>query len=109
MSKIDDAIAKITTECEGKDYLIPFEEYLTEICTTDEIAEKILKPEKSLEECCSQMEKIAEKRMVRKGNVGKAYIPPEEGFRIIRDYYEIELSEKKEKKSAEVVDVLDLL
>ena len=105
MSKINDAIAKITTECEGKDYLIPFEEYLTEICTTDEIAEKILKPEKKLQGCFDTMKSIAKKRAVN----GAAYIPPEEGFRIIRDYYEIELSEKKEKKSAEVVDVLDLL
>lgn len=106
MSKINDAIAKITQECEGTDYLIPFEEYLTGICTTDEIAEKILNPEKTLKGCFSEMKKVAEKRMVRKGNVGNAMIPPEEGFQIIRDYYGIEL---KEKKSASVLDVLDLL
>ena len=105
MSKINDAIAKITTECEGKDYLIPFEEYLTGICTTDQIAERILNPKKTLVKCFEQMKSIAKKRAVN----GAAYIPPEEGFRIIRNYYEIELSEKKEKKSAEVVDVLDLL
>ena len=29
--KTDDAIAKITAECEGKEYLIPFEEYLSDI------------------------------------------------------------------------------
>lgn len=39
---INKAIAKITEECQGKDYLVPFEEYLTSICTTDKIAEKIL-------------------------------------------------------------------
>ncbi|MGN0733709.1 MAG: hypothetical protein ACI4LC_06005 [Emergencia sp.] len=106
MSKINDAIARITQECEGKDYLIPFEEYLTSICNSDEIANKILNPKKTLEGCFSEMKKVAEKRMVRKGNVGNAMIPPEEGFQIISDYYGIEL---KEKKSASVLDVLDLL
>ena len=35
MSKTDEAIAKMAEEIKGKDYLIPFEEYLTTICTTD--------------------------------------------------------------------------
>lgn len=102
MSKINDAIARITDECEGKDYLIPFEEYLTGICTSDEIADKILNPKKTLDGCFENMKGIAKKRAVK----GAAYIPPEEGFQIIRDYYGIEL--RKEKKAA-VIDVMDLL
>lgn len=102
MSKIDDAIARITKECEGKDYLIPFEEYLTGICNSDEIADKILNPKKTLDGCFEKMKSIARKRAVKNA----AYIPPEEGYQIIRDYYGIELNEKK---TAAVLDVLDLL
>ena len=44
----DRAIARITEECQEKDYLIPFEEYLTSIMT-DKIAEKVLDEKKSLQ------------------------------------------------------------
>ncbi len=103
--KTDEAIAKITAECEGKDYLIPFEEYLTTICT-DAVAEKILKDDKKLEECFGKMQKIARSRQKN----GCAYIPNEEGFEIIREYYEITDSDLDLKKSAgTVIDITDLL
>lgn len=59
--KTDDAIAKVTAECEGKEYLIPFEEYLTSICN-DAVAEKILKDDKKLEDCFKKMKKVAQSR-----------------------------------------------
>ncbi len=101
--KTDDAIAKVTAECEGKEYLIPFEEYLTLICN-DAVAEKILKDDKKLEDCFKKMKKVARGRQKN----GCAYIPPEEGFGIIREYYEITESDLK-KTAGSVIDITDLL
>lgn len=101
--KTDEAIAKITAECEGKDYLIPFEEYLTSICT-EAVAEKILKGDKKLEDCFKKMKEVARDRQKN----GCAYIPNEEGFKIIRDYYEITDSDLK-KSVGNVIDITDLL
>ena len=71
----DRAIARITEECQKKEYLIPFEEYLTSIMT-DRVAGKVLDEKKTLQGCFDEMKKAAEKHMVRNGNVGTAYIPP---------------------------------
>lgn len=101
----DKAKERLAKEIEGKDHLIPFEEYLTEICTTDEIAEKILAEDKSLEGCFKHMESIARGR--KTGNF--AYIPPEEGFRIIRKYYGIGEGVKAEPQADDAVDIMDLL
>lgn len=103
----DRAIARITEECQEKDYLIPFEEYLTSIMT-DKIAEKVLDEKKSLQGCFDKMKETAEKHMIRNGNVGTAYIPPEEGFAIIRDYYGIDNAEKS-GPDAGVIDITDFL
>ena len=59
MSKTDQAIARMADEMKGKDYLIPFEEYLTGICTTDAVADKILDKEKSLQGAFDKMRDIA--------------------------------------------------
>ncbi len=99
--KINKAIAHITDECKGNEHLIPFEEYLTSICTTDDVADKILNESKSLKGCFEKMKSIAQKRA--KNNC--AYVPPEEGFRIIRDYYGI----KDNKKASPAIDIMDLL
>ena len=103
----DRAIAHITEECQKKDYLIPFEEYLTSIMT-DKIAEKVLDEKKSLQGCFDRMKETAEKHMVRNGNVGTAYIPPEEGFTIIRGYYGIDLAENSSQDPG-VIDITDFL
>ncbi|WP_338547799.1 Cas9 inhibitor AcrIIA9 family protein [Emergencia sp. JLR.KK010] len=101
--KTDDAIAKITAECEGKEYLIPFEEYLTSICN-DAVAEKILKDDKKLEDCFKKMKEVARSRQKN----GCAYIPNEEGFEIIRDYYGITCTDLR-KIAENVIDITDLL
>ena len=103
----DRAIAHITEECQKKDYLIPFEEYLTSIMT-DKIAEKVLDEKKTLQGCFDKMKETAEKHMVRNGNVGIAYIPTEEGFAIIRDYYGIDLAENSNRDPG-VIDIMDFL
>ena len=46
--------------------------------------------------------------MIRNGNVGTAYIPPEEGFAIIRGYYGIDFAEKS-SPDASVIDITDFL
>ena len=104
MKKTDLAIEKLTKECEGKDYLIPFEEYLTSICTNDYIAEKILDEKKTLEGCFNEMRNIASKRQVNRC----ACIPPDEGYEIIRKYYEIS-DEGPQVKEAEVINILDFM
>ena len=105
MSKIDDAIARITKECDRKDYLIPFKKYLIEICTNDEVAEKILNSEKSLEEGFFKLQETAAERMVKQDKIGTSCMISDEAFQIIRAYYGIELSEIKPA----IIDVLDLL
>lgn len=107
--KIDQAIEKMTKECQGKDHLIPFEEYVTSICTTDAVADKILADGKSLQGAFDKMKGIASKR--RTGNC--AYIPPEEGFCIIREYYgitEADIMPAPAKHAAtDVIDIMDFL
>ena len=107
--KTDHAIEKMTKECQGKDYLIPFEEYLTSICTTDAVADKILAEGKTLQGAFDKMKGIASKR--RTGNC--AYIPPEEGFAIIREYYEITEADimpaPAKHEAADVIDITDFL
>lgn len=102
MNLIDKAIKRITEECEGKDYLIPFEEYLTSICN-ESTAPQILSTKKTLEGCYENMKSIAKKRAVK----GCAYIPPEEGYQIIREYYDITIEEKTHEAN-EVIDITDL-
>lgn len=101
------AIARITEECQKKEYLIPFEEYLTSIMN-DKVAEKVLDEKKTLQGCFDEMKKAAETHMVRNGNVGTAYIPPEEGFAIIRGYYGIDNAERS-GQDAGVIDITDFL
>ncbi len=101
---IDKAIAKITDECKGKDYLIPFEEYLTSICTNESVAGKIIQGDKTLQGAFDKMKRIASGRKV--GNF--AYISPEEGFQIIREYYGITDADMHQKDDSDKIDVLDL-
>lgn len=99
----DRAIARITDECQKKEYLIPFEEYLTSIMT-DKVAKKVLDEKKTLQGCFDEMREIARKRQ----HNSCAYIPPEEGFTIIRDYYGIDNAEKS-GQDAGVIDITDFL
>ena len=106
-NKTDQAKRKLAEECQGKEYLIAFEEYLTGICTTDKIADLIMAENKKLEKCFGKMKEIARKRAQN----GCAYIPPEEGFEIIREYYGVtdgDLSAQT-SKPAGIVDITDFL
>ena len=105
--KTDQAKRKLAEECQGKDYLIPFEEYLTGICINDKIADLILAEDKKLEKCFGKMKEIARKRAQN----GCACIPPDEGFEIIREYYCITDGDlnTSTSKPAGIVDITDFL
>lgn len=87
--KQDQAAAKMAEECQGKEYLVPIEEYLTSICTTDRVAEKILAPGKSLKGSFDCMKSAAEKRIKTKTGTQCVAISDDEGFDIIREYFKI--------------------
>ena len=99
---IDKAIAKITDEMMKIDTPLAqgIEEHLTGICKSEAVAEKILNPEKKLSDICKKVTDEARKRA--KGGV--AYIPPEEVFRMVDEYYGIGTERPKEH-----IDIMDLL
>ena len=106
MSKTDDAIRKITDEMMkiGDPLAQGIEEYLTGICTTEMIADRLLDPGKSLDEIHKEIWDEAKKR--KKGNC--AYIPSDEVFRMVRSYYGID-TDNRGQMHREKIDVLDLL
>lgn len=98
---INKAIAKLTDEMMKLDNPLAqaIEEHLTELCTNEETAAKILTDGKSLQACCNSIKDEAKKRA--KNSV--AYIPPAEVFEMAEKYYSIE------KRATKKIDVLDLL
>ena len=111
MSKIDEAIAKITDEAMsiGHPYAVFLEEHLTSICTTETVAEKLLNPQKGLKKHVDDI--IAEKRKEaeknRKGNTGGAGITDEEAYRRVEEYYGIR-AEDQRSAAAPVPGVINL-
>ena len=102
----DKAIAKITAEAMAIDDPLAFaiEEYLTDRCTTNAAAEKLLAENKTLKQIYDKIWSEARKR--RKGQV--AFIPPEEVFRMIDEYYGLNQKAAPTKAAADRVNVLDL-
>lgn len=105
----DKAIMKITEEMmSANDSLsVALEEYLTNKIENEEgVAEKILKEGKNLKEIHSQIWEEAKKR--KKGNC--AYIPDEEVFRMVDEYYElVNHFNAPEKTDSNIIDITDLL
>lgn len=99
---IDKAIAKITEEMMKIDTPLAqgIEEHLTEICKSEAAAERILNPEKKLSDICKTVTGEAKKRAKN----GVAYIPPDEVFRMVDEYYGIGAAPAKEH-----IDIMDLL
>lgn len=102
------AIAKITEEAMKIDDPIAFaiEEYLTGKIRTNAEAALILAEDKKLKGAYDKV--WAEARKRKKGNC--AYIPPEEVYQIIDEYYGLNSSRKADHRgeSADKVNVLDL-
>lgn len=109
--KTDQAKRKLAEECQGKDELIAFEEYLTNICTNDRVADRILAEGKTIEGCAKAMSQAAEKRIKTRSGMQCVAMTPDEGFEIIREYYGItdgDLSAQT-SKPAGIVDITDFL
>jgi len=100
---IDKAIAKITGEMMKIDtpLAIGIEEHLTEVCKNENIAAKLLDDSKSLKACCDKVTAEAKKRAKN----GVAYIPPQEVFAMVDEYYGI----SKVPEPAKKINVMDLL
>lgn len=99
---IDKAIAKITDEMMKIETPLAqgIEEHLTGICKSEAVAEKILDPEKKLADICKSVTEEARKRAVG----GVAYIPPDEVFQMVAEYYGIGTTPAREH-----IDIMDLL
>ena len=99
---IDKAIEKLTKEMMklNNTFAQAIEEHLTEICTSDAVAEKILQEGKSLEAACDSIREVAKKNAV--GGVGA--VSDEDAHRMAEEYYGINRAEKHE-----TLNVLDLL
>ena len=98
----DQAKRKLCEEAGSDRTLIRVEEYLTDLCTSDEVAEKILADGKTLKGCMEKVKKAARSQAVG----GMAMIEDAEVYAQVRAYYGIELTPKNE---AEIIDITDLL
>ena len=99
----DDAIAKITEEMmadavdgKPKAEIQAIEEMLTNICTTDAIAEKLLADEKSLQGAYDALFKEAKDNSNGKNVV---CISPQKAQQIIEKYYGITDNDKADQRS----------
>ena len=105
----DKAIEKITKEAMEINDPVAFgiEEHLTEICTYDTIARKILAEGKSLKIIYDKV--WAEARKRRTGGKNCVFIPPAEVYAMIDEYYGInEQAAPSRRSDPNKVDVLDL-
>ena len=103
---IDKAIAKITDEMMKIDtpHAVAIEEYLTDICTTEAVAVKLLDESKSLKGFLKQLLDEAKKR--KKGDV--AYIAPDEVWEMVEAYYGITEEDKASMGGMSATDIIDI-
>ena len=99
---IDKAIAKITDEMMKINTPLAqgIEEHLTGICKNEMVAQKLLDPEKKLADICKEVTGVAKDRAKN----GVAYIPPDEVFRMVDEYYGIGATPTKGH-----IDIMDLM
>lgn len=108
---INSAIAKITEEALAlKDpFAQMIEEHLTSICTTEEVATKLLSKDKLLKTFCEEMWKEAKSRSTKCAAGSGAYISDKECFEKAEAYYEITEEDKRTKNTTNVIDITELL
>ena len=101
---IDRAIEKLTKEMmEAEDpFTQAIEEYLTGICTTVSVAEKILQPDKTLKEACGKVREKA--RREAKGRVGA--VSDQEAYRIVEEYFGINQKQPEKNKPLNILDFI---
>ena len=108
-AKTDQAIAKITKEAMeiNNRFAIFIEEYLTNICTTDKVAEKLLKG-KPLKDFCENCRDMAEKEARKQGTGAQINgLPDGEYYKMVEEYYGITDIDKSVPGG--VIDIMDLL
>lgn len=103
---IDKAIARITDEMmKANDPLITMlEEHLTEICTTEAVAEKLLREDKTLRGASKVVWAEASKR--KQGN--GAHIPDSECCEMAEEYFGITEEDKAGRRKVAKPDVIDI-
>lgn len=107
-SVIDEAIRKITDEMMKLDnpVVTKIEEHLTSLCTSEEVARKLLDPGKTL----GKMYENIRNEMRPRAHNQVAVAEEEEVYQMARDYFGISEEESKpNKKLNKTIDVLDLL
>lgn len=110
LNKAIEHITKQMMEEQDDLFIVQIEEYLVDSCTTLDVAEKLMNPDKSLAECRKEIRKEVEKQ----AKEGCAVVRSTEVFKLVDSYYGItsdsdSSSSIKNQKSNNVVDVLDLL
>ena len=114
---IDQAIARITDQAMELDntFTTFIEEHLTEICTNDKVAEKLLNTEKSLEEFLNIQESEMKEQARKKGTGHQcAGLSDAEFYRRAENYFEITEEDKSsitihQKQDKKIVNIMDLL
>lgn len=106
---VNKAIETITKEMmEANDPLVTMlEEHMTDICTNDKVAEKLLQEGKTLKEVSAKLWNMASKRKKGSG----AHISDTECFHVAEEYYGITEEDKAggNKTDDKVVDIFDFL
>lgn len=109
---IDRAIKKIAEEmmeCDSS-FAQFIEEYLTSICTTMRVAEKLLEPEKSLKEFVEKTTKEYEDKARKQGSGAQAVGDADQiFFQKVEAYYDITEEDKAPANHSDVIDIRDLL
>lgn len=110
---INKAIEQITEEANAINnaFAIFCEEHLTDLCTTDIIAEKLMNSKKSLKEFCKKCEDEAKAGVKNKTGVQINGKPDAEYYREIEEYYELNdiTHDTAPISSEEPIDIMDLL
>jgi len=106
---INKAIETLKNESEkANPAIVDIGQYLIKICTTEKVANKLLKKEKCLEGALDEMRKAAKRKAV--GGCGS--ICGKEGLEIVEGYYSIKEEDKQveriERKD-NIIDIMDLM
>lgn len=111
IEKRDAAVAKITKEATDMNnrFAIFIEEYLTSICTTDAVADKLLGSSKELKDFCKKCEDDARKEARKQGSGLQINgLPDAEYYAMVEEYYGI-TADDKSTVSGKVINIMDLL
>lgn len=103
---INKAIEKLTKEMmELNDpFVQAIEEHLTSLCTNETVAQKILQPNKTLQEACNKVRDKARSSVV--GGVGA--VSDQEAYRMVEEYFGINQKQPAHEKD-KPINILDFI